>query len=291
MSDEKNIIAKLDDMCWVTKRVYKNVALVDIRKMYKDSETQELKPGRQGISLTPPQWTKLIELKDDINAAFKDMKKDEYSDEWSAEISKFKRASVQKWKGKLYIDLREFYEKDNEMRPGKKGVKLSFEMWSKLCESMVASSSSAEEKKKRDRDDVNETREHEKKRVKLENLTKKDDIHVKNNTSPDKVTDSFNALNAKGTRRFTKRVFKNILLYDIREYYESSSGEMLPGRKGISLKEEQWKILLSQADTVNELLTSSRENDLPSCFLKNKSDEIFLELSKNSSSHDSRVER
>jgi len=47
-----------------------------------------------------------------------------------------KRVSVQKFKGKTYVAIREFYEKDGEERPTKKGVNLTLEQWRKLSSSI-----------------------------------------------------------------------------------------------------------------------------------------------------------
>ena len=47
--------------------------------------------------------------------------------------------------------------------------------------------------------------------------------------------------------------FRGRKLIDIREYYEKN-GEMLPGKKGISLSLEQWKTLLKIADEVNRAI-------------------------------------
>ena len=88
-----------------------------------------------------------------------------------------------------------------------------------------------------------------------------------------------------------KRTYKGTELYDIREFYDAN-GEMKPGRKGISLREDQWKILVAEAQSVNEVLKPSENNaTAPPCFKKNASGEPYLELSKHSSSHCSRVER
>lgn len=43
-----------------------------------------------------------------------------------------KRVTVREFKGKTYIDIREFYEKDGQLLPGKKGIALQPEQWRKL---------------------------------------------------------------------------------------------------------------------------------------------------------------
>lgn len=46
-----------------------------------------------------------------------------------------RKVSVREFKGKVLIDIREFYMKDDKDMPGKKGIALSAEQWRKLMES------------------------------------------------------------------------------------------------------------------------------------------------------------
>ena len=43
-----------------------------------------------------------------------------------------KRITVHKFKGKIKVDIREFYDDQGEMKPGKRGISLSLENWQKL---------------------------------------------------------------------------------------------------------------------------------------------------------------
>ncbi|KAJ9058644.1 hypothetical protein DSO57_1010218 [Entomophthora muscae] len=47
-----------------------------------------------------------------------------------------KRLTVRSFKGKSYVDFREFYEKDGKHLPGKKGISLSAEQWEAVKKSI-----------------------------------------------------------------------------------------------------------------------------------------------------------
>lgn len=44
-----------------------------------------------------------------------------------------RKASISIFKDKAMVDIREFYEKDGEQRPGSKGISLPPEQWHKLA--------------------------------------------------------------------------------------------------------------------------------------------------------------
>uniref|UniRef100_A0A6N2NCW4 Transcriptional coactivator p15 (PC4) C-terminal domain-containing protein n=1 Tax=Salix viminalis TaxID=40686 RepID=A0A6N2NCW4_SALVM len=48
------------------------------------------------------------------------------------EIGRNRRVTVRNWRGKINVDIREFYPKDGNLLPGKKGITLSLEQWNML---------------------------------------------------------------------------------------------------------------------------------------------------------------
>jgi hypothetical protein len=47
-------------------------------------------------------------------------------------LSNKRFVTAKTWKGKTYVDVREFYEKDGELLPGKSGLSLTPEQWETL---------------------------------------------------------------------------------------------------------------------------------------------------------------
>lgn len=43
---------------------------------------------------------------------------------------------INEFRGRAMVDIREYYEKNGETLPGKKGISLSISQWEKLCSSI-----------------------------------------------------------------------------------------------------------------------------------------------------------
>ncbi|MCO5575469.1 hypothetical protein L7F22_029270 [Adiantum nelumboides] len=54
------------------------------------------------------------------------------------ELSGNRKVTVRSFKGKVYIDIREFYTKDGKDLPGKKGISLPLEQWEVLRDNVDA---------------------------------------------------------------------------------------------------------------------------------------------------------
>ncbi|XP_063238827.1 RNA polymerase II transcriptional coactivator [Bacillus rossius redtenbacheri] len=57
-------------------------------------------------------------------------KQDDEEPSWPLENKRF--VKVREFRGKVFVDIREYYEADGEMKPGKKGISLSTSQWQKL---------------------------------------------------------------------------------------------------------------------------------------------------------------
>ena len=56
------------------------------------------------------------------------------SDENSWDLGKNRFVKLTEFKGKWYVSIREFYNADGDLRPGKKGIMLTMEQWHKFKE-------------------------------------------------------------------------------------------------------------------------------------------------------------
>lgn len=74
----------------------------------------EQKPGSKGLALTQEQWQLLATSIPSLSEAA-----EENNIEYFVELGNKRRASVTSYKGGNNVDLREFYDKDGNMAPGR----------------------------------------------------------------------------------------------------------------------------------------------------------------------------
>ncbi len=118
--------APLSKMRFAGIRTFKNRGMVDIREFY-DKEGV-MCPGAKGLALSPDQWYTITTGMNSINDAL--ARTDE---SFFIDLGSNKRASISALGGKILVSLREHYEKDGKMLPGKKGISLPPDQWMKLC--------------------------------------------------------------------------------------------------------------------------------------------------------------
>jgi hypothetical protein len=81
----------------------------------------ELLPGKKGIMLSPAEWSSLASSLPTLSKALEEGSTDE-----QVELSGTRKAVISDYKkGELSVDVREWYEKDGELKPGAKGIMLS----------------------------------------------------------------------------------------------------------------------------------------------------------------------
>eukprot|EP00946_MAST-07B_sp_MAST-7B-sp1_P005137 g5137.t1 len=73
-------------------------------------------------------------------------------------------------------------------------------------------------------------------------------------SSTDKPPQNFE-LTSDGKRRVQVRTYRGQVLIDVREFYEKD-GELRPGKRGLSLKVDQWKRLVAWIPKINETIES-----------------------------------
>ena len=56
----------------------------------------------------------------------------EAEDNMSWSLGKNRFVKLSEFKGKWYVNIREFYDADGELKPGKKGIMLTMEQWYKF---------------------------------------------------------------------------------------------------------------------------------------------------------------
>ncbi|XP_059056015.1 RNA polymerase II transcriptional coactivator-like [Achroia grisella] len=100
------------------------------------------------------------------------------------------------------------------------------------------------------------------KKKEMSSSSDSDDGPVDRNPPPEKKAKTSSRTDDKeptwvlqGKKLVKVREFKGKVYIDVREFYEKN-GELLPGKKGISLTQEQWRKLLSLSDEINDTVST-----------------------------------
>jgi hypothetical protein len=128
-------------------------------------------------------------------------------------LSRARRCTVSDFRGKKYVGLREYYEKDGVWLPGKKGISLPYEQWSQL-------------------------------RAKIGEVNQR----IADFGAKKPISDATVCVLGRD-RRVTVDIFNGSVMIGIREFYEKD-GAKLPGKKGISLSKDQWELVTRHEDLI-----------------------------------------
>ncbi|XP_041372688.1 activated RNA polymerase II transcriptional coactivator p15-like [Gigantopelta aegis] len=91
-----------------------------------------------GSDTEPKPKKKKVEKKPEKK---EEIKPDKKSSKTSAgenmfQLSRMRFATVSEFRGKVMVGIREYYEADGDLRPGRKGISLTLEQWKSLKDQM-----------------------------------------------------------------------------------------------------------------------------------------------------------
>jgi len=144
---------KLSSTRKVTVGTYRGEVRADVREWYQKGV--ELLPGKKGMSLTAPQWTILEKYLGGLQpgggagqpsagspakGAAAGLADDE---RYRVEIGEKRFLRVRTYRGEPMVDIREFYEKEGELKPGFRGASLRRDQWDVLYENQARISAAA----------------------------------------------------------------------------------------------------------------------------------------------------
>ncbi|KAL0050327.1 hypothetical protein WJX82_009110 [Trebouxia sp. C0006] len=235
---------------------FKGQLYVNIREWYE--KDGGLAPGK-GVSLQVIMWNELTANLDAIATAISDEDTD-----YTCKLPKNRQVSVKQFKGKLQVDIREYYEKDSELLPGKKGIALDLSQWDRLVTAVPDINAAVKEQ-------GGNTSQKQAASVKTDQTKAGQDSiedaatagagpstaaadepkHKPAATTISGASDLPIQLSAM--RKADVSPFKGVVYVSIREYYEKD-GQQMPGKKGINLPPDQFHKLLEAQASVTEAL-------------------------------------
>ncbi|CAG9459984.1 unnamed protein product [Pedinophyceae sp. YPF-701] len=212
----------LSDMRKASISTWKQTRSVDVREFY-EKDGKKL-PGFKGVRLSREQWVALVGMMPQATAALE------------AEDGGFnrdlagsnKRVSIYVGKIKA-VDVREYWEKDGEWKPGKKGIALPADQWAKLCGAADALT------------------------VALGPPPAQDAAATGSPAPGGSQADEF-YVDLANKKRCTVSYYKGKLYVGLREFYQGADGVARPSSKGISLSPEQWAALSPQLESLQQAL-------------------------------------
>lgn len=247
----------LSEKRFVGVRSFRGKTLVDVREFYTN-DAGVLSPGSKGMSMTEAQFQGLCKHAEAVTQATQ-KPLDDFEESFFP-LSPTRRITVRVYAGNVMVDLREFYEKDGEMRPGKKGISLKVEQWNALCNFIPSLSPHVDRPLEVGGAQASVAGvEGEKAAVELHEkpLQTNNDGGGQRTADGDESKTSYDLSNNRHVRLEN---WKGADMVDIREFYTNAQGESLPGKKGISLSSVQAKTLLQSLDELDKAFHSQEEN-------------------------------
>lgn len=116
-----------------TVSTWKGRVNVDMREYYNAGG--KMKPGKKGIAVPPAEWRTIAARAADISAA---AQRGDQRFALQLAPGSSRRVAVSEFKGKVYVGVREFYEKDGQSLPGAKGLSMTVDQWRRLVDGIPA---------------------------------------------------------------------------------------------------------------------------------------------------------
>ncbi|GLI65550.1 hypothetical protein VaNZ11_009112, partial [Volvox africanus] len=241
---------------------------VDVREFYQADGAEA--PTQKGLAMDPVQWARLARDLPQLLAA----QRNRNAGAPATQLSKTRVAAVSEFKGTFYLGLREYYEKDGQLLPSKKGVNLSPSEAEALL-AVAADITAAAGGNVELPPPLSPQQEKEA-------MAAPSHANVPPASAPSGWASRAAApapsatatgggaggaggaggpgappqevVDLGGNKRLSISRFQGRLSVDLREFYEKN-GEMLPGKKGIALSPPDWATLSSHLHDVDAALT------------------------------------
>ncbi|PRW20186.1 transcriptional coactivator p15 [Chlorella sorokiniana] len=227
-------------------RTFGGRLMADVREFYE--KNGQLMPGSKGVALQAAGWAALAAAMPQLTAGLEARDESVFVD-----LGSNKRASVSGYKGRFSLDIREFWEKDGEMLPGKKGVALTPDEWDKLCAAAPQVSQRLQAGGSQAGGSAAAAAAAGGAGSSGKAAARGTAGGVAAAPAAPVAAAGAGGVELSGTRRADVSTFKGTTYINIREYYEKD-GQKLPGKKGISLPRDQFEALRRGADDLDAAL-------------------------------------